>query len=124
MGPVGLEMGLEGPVCQKVGVGGKNWNKNIGVGCHFLLQGMDLPDPGIEPGSPTLQADSLLSETPGKPLTKGTYTINQFSSVQSLSRVRLFATPWTTACQAPLSMGILLTRILEWVAVPSSRGSS
>ena len=28
----------------------------------------DLPDPGIEPGSPTLQADSLPSEPPGKPL--------------------------------------------------------
>ena len=27
-----------------------------------------LPDPGIEPGSPTLQADALLSEPPGKPL--------------------------------------------------------
>ena len=27
----------------------------------------DLPTPGIEPGSPTLQADSLLSEPPGKP---------------------------------------------------------
>ena len=26
-----------------------------------------LPDPGIEPGSPSLQADSLLSERPGKP---------------------------------------------------------
>ena len=26
------------------------------------------------------------------------------SSVQSLSRVRLFATPWTAACQAPLSI--------------------
>ena len=26
--------------------------------------------------------------------------------------------------QAPLSMGILQARILEWVAVPSSRGSS
>ena len=26
----------------------------------------DLPDPGIEPGSPTLQADALLSEPPGK----------------------------------------------------------
>ena len=26
----------------------------------------DLPDPGIEPRSPTLQADSLLSEPPGK----------------------------------------------------------
>ena len=25
----------------------------------------DLPDPGIEPGSPTLQADALLSEPPG-----------------------------------------------------------
>ena len=25
-----------------------------------------LPNPGIEPGSPTLQADSLLSESPGK----------------------------------------------------------
>ena len=27
----------------------------------------DLPDPGIEPGSPTLRADSLPSEPPGKP---------------------------------------------------------
>ena len=27
----------------------------------------DLPNPGIEPMSPTLQADSLLSELPGKP---------------------------------------------------------
>ena len=26
------------------------------------------------------------------------------SSVQSLSRVRLFVTPWTTACQASLSI--------------------
>ena len=27
----------------------------------------DLPDPGIKPGSPTLQADALPSEPPGKP---------------------------------------------------------
>ena len=27
----------------------------------------DLPDPGIEPGSPTLEADALTSEPPGKP---------------------------------------------------------
>ena len=27
----------------------------------------DLPDPGIEPGSPALQADSLPSELPGNP---------------------------------------------------------
>ena len=29
---------------------------------------------------------------------------NQFSSVQSLSHVRLFATPWITACQASVSI--------------------
>ena len=28
----------------------------------------DLPDPGIEPRSPALQADFLLPEPPGKPL--------------------------------------------------------
>ena len=33
----------------------------------FPSQG-DLPDPGIEPRSPVLQADALLSEPPGKPL--------------------------------------------------------
>ena len=32
------------------------------------------------------------------------------------------ATSWTVACQAPLSMGILQARILEWVASSFSRG--
>ena len=41
-----------------------------------------------------------------------------------LSYVRLFATPWTAACKAPPSMGILQARILEWVAMPSSNKSS
>ena len=43
---------------------------------------------------------------------------------QSLSRAQLFVTPWTVAHQAPLSIGILQTRILEWVAMSSSTGSS
>ena len=43
---------------------------------------------------------------------------------ESLSRVRLFATPWTVAYQAPPSMGFFQARILEWVAIPFSRGSS
>ena len=30
--------------------------------------------------------------------------INQFSSIQLLSHVQLFATPWTAACQASLSI--------------------
>ena len=32
------------------------------------------------------------------------------------------ATPLTAAGQAPLSMGVLQVRILEWIAMPSSRG--
>ena len=35
------------------------------MGCHFPSAG-DLPDPGIEPGSPALQADSLPTELSGK----------------------------------------------------------
>ena len=30
-------------------------------------------------------------------------------------------TPWTVACQASLSVGILQARILKWVAMPSSQ---
>ena len=37
-------------------------------------------------------------------LTFNWYTSLKFSSVQSISRVQLFATPWTTACQASLSI--------------------
>ena len=40
------------------------------------------------------------------------------------SHVQFFAAPWTVAHEAPLSMGILQARILEWVAIPFSRGSS
>ena len=39
------------------------------------------------------------------------------------SYVLLFATLWTVPHQAPL-LGILQARILEWVAMPSSRGYS
>ena len=42
----------------------------------------------------------------------------------SLSHVWLFAIPQAIVCQAPLSMRILQARILEWDAMPSSRGSS
>ena len=41
-----------------------------------------------------------------------------------LSHVRLFVVPQSVVCQAPLSMGILQARKLEWVSMPSSRGSS
>ena len=40
--------------------------QNTGVGGRSLLQG-NLPNPGMEPRSPALQADSLPAEPPGKP---------------------------------------------------------
>ena len=48
----------------------------------------------------------------------------QFVCAQSLSHVQLLVTLWTVVHQAPLFMGILQARILEWVAMPSLRGSS
>ena len=42
----------------------------------------DLPNPGIKPGFPALQADSLPTELQGKPN-------------ESESCIRLFMTPWT-----------------------------
>ena len=45
-------------------------------------------------------------------------------AVLSCCYVRLFANPRTVARLIPLSTEILQARILEWVAMPSSRGSS
>ena len=41
-----------------------------------------------------------------------------------LSHVWLFSTLWTVAHQSLLSMGSLQARTLDWIAIPSSRGSS
>ena len=51
----------------------------------------------------------------------GDSVVHAALSVQSLQSCRLFATLQTVACQALLVHGILQTRMLEWVAVPSSR---
>ena len=40
------------------------------------------------------------------------------------SFIWLFVTLWSVAHQAPLSMESLQARILEWIAMPSSRESS
>ena len=71
----------------------------------------NLPNPGIKPRPPKLQADSLPSEPPAK------------VKVKLLSHVQLFATLWTVAYQAPLSIhGIFQARVLEWVVIAFSRG--
>ena len=47
------------------------------------------------------------------------------SAAQFLQSCPTLCNPlWTLACQASLSMGILQARILEWVVMPSSKGSS
>ena len=54
------------------------WNypaQNTGVGSLSLLQG-NLPNPGIKPRSPTLQADSLLAEPQGKPKNTGVHSLS------------------------------------------------
>ena len=61
----------------------------------------DLPNPGIEPGSPALQADALSSEPPGK----------QETWVQSLNR------------EDPLEKGMATqSSILAW-RIPMGRGA-
>ena len=71
----------------------------------------DLPNPEIEPRSPTLEVNSLPSEPLGKPIIIWKWTW--------LSRVRLGNPP--DYC---IFHGILQARILEWVAISLSRGSS
>ena len=41
----------------------------------------DLPNPGIKPRSPTLQADSLLAETPGKPKNTGVGSLSLLQGI-------------------------------------------
>ena len=91
----------------------------------------DLLNPGIQTRSPTLQADSLPSDPPGKPMNTGEGSLSLFQEifltqefnmglphfrwclcawiyivVQSPSHVQLFATPWIATRQASLSLTI------------------
>ena len=82
--------------------------KEYWSGLPFAPPG-DLPDPGIEPmslASPAL-AGSFTAEPLGKPY-RDLERLNKKRlkvKVKSLSRVRLLATAWTAAYQAPPSMG-------------------
>ena len=69
----------------------------------FLTQGWNL-------GSPALWTDSLLSEIP---------LLTVKVKVKSLSHVQLFATPWTVAYQASLSMGFSKQEYWSGLPFPS-----
>ena len=101
--------------------------KNTGVGCHALLQGI-VPNQGFNPGLPHYRwipyhlshkvspkntgvgSLSLLQQVfPTQESNWGLlhcrqvlYQLNsQFSSVQLLSHIQLFATPWTAVARLP-----------------------
>ena len=63
------------------------------------------------------QVGTLPLAPPGKPTTFLTVTV----TVKSLSRVRLFATPWTVAYQAPLCMGFSRQEYWSGLPFPSPR---
>ena len=88
-------------------VHGDSAGKNTEVGCH-PLQGIFLTQ-GSNPGLPHCRWILYHLSHQGSPL----LTI---SSVQLLSRVQLFVTPWTGARQALLSMG--LSRQEYWSRLP------
>ena len=54
--------------------------KNTGVGCHALLQGI-FPTQGSNPGLPHLQVNSLLSESPGKPMNTGVDSLSLLQGI-------------------------------------------
>ena len=85
----------------------------------------DLPNPVIEPRSPTLQVDSFPAEPQEKlklkqgAIKKSTlycslplFSPSSVFVLSCFSHVWLFATLWTVAHRAPLSMGILQARTL------------
>ena len=101
--------------------------KNTGVGCHFLLQCMKMKSESEVAQSCLTLSDPMDCSLPGSSI-HGIFqatvlewganrtSISQFSSVQSLSHVRLFASSQTAARQAPLSLEFSRQTILVWVA--------
>ena len=72
-------------------VHGDSPRKNTGVGCHPSPR--DLPNPGIETRSLTLQVDVLPSEPPGKPKNTGVGSLSLLQRIfltQELNQVLLY----------------------------------
>ena len=104
--------------------------KNTGVGCHFLLQCLkEKSESEAAQSCPTfsnpmdcsLPGSSVHGISQARVLEWGAISISNTwkwkVKEKSLSRVRLFATPWTVAHQAPPSMGF--SRQEYWSGVPS-----
>ena len=84
--------------------------KNTGVGCHFLLQCMKVKSESEVTQSCLTLRDPMDCSLPGSSV-HGILQARVLEwgaiafSVSHFSRIQLFATLWTVARQAPLSMG-------------------
>ena len=83
--------------------------KNTGMGCHFLFQCMKVKsEREVAQSCPTL-SDPMDCSLPGSSI-HGIFQARVLEwsaiafSLQSLSHVQLFVTPWTASHQAPLSI--------------------
>ena len=118
-------------------VPGDSPGKHTAVGCHALLQG-NLPNSGVEPRSPSLQAGSLPSEPPEKPKDTGVDSLSLLqrnfwtqelgqgndhavaAAAKSLQLCTTLCDPIDGSPSGSPVPGILQARTLEWVAVSSS----
>ena len=111
--------------------------KNTGVGCQFLLQCMKVKSESEVAQSCPTRRDSMDYSPPGSsvPGILQLRTLEWVASsssnawkwkvkVKSLSRVRLVATPWTAAYQAPRSMGFSRQEYWSGVQLPSPQSRS
>ena len=109
--------------------------KKTGVGYHFLLQCMKVKSQSeVAQSCPTL-SDPMDCSPPGSSVPgilqarKLEWVAISFSNAwkwkvkgKSLSRVRLFATPWTAAHQAPWSIGLSRQEYWNGLPLPSLNG--
>ena len=89
-------------------------------GLPFPFPG-DLPNPGIKTGSPALQADALPSEPPGKSMRRHSSLKVKVLVAQSCPTLR---DPMDCSPPGSSVHEIFQARILAWVAISFSRGSS
>ena len=98
--------------------------KNTGAGCHFLLQGIFLIQ-GLKPRLLyLLHCRRILYSLSRQFACIQIPFSHQYTShcIRPHFNESVHVTPWTVSHQGPLSMEILQARILEWVAMPFSRG--
>ena len=110
--------------------------KSIGVGCHFLLQCRKVKSESeVAQSCPTLSnlmdcspSGSPSLGSPGKNTGVGCHFLLQCMKVKSESELAqscpTLSNPMDHSQPGSSVHGILQERVLEWVAMPSSRGSS